>query len=205
MALSGSLKNINLNKNQIDMLRGYSKLILEANRNFNLIAKSTEELIWERHIHDSAQLAGLIPKNAKSFCDVGSGAGLPGLVIKIINKSLDCFLVEPIKKKADFLKSSAKGLGLDVTVAQENYENIKDGPILSADVITARALMPLKGLLKLFSNNIKNGHIGIFPKGRSWEKELNDAKKHWKIKYRLVTSETNKESKILIVEGLDKK
>ena len=67
MALSGSLKNINLNKNQIDMLRGYSKLILEANRNFNLIAKSTEELIWERHIHDSAQLAGLIPKNANLF------------------------------------------------------------------------------------------------------------------------------------------
>ena len=76
---------------------------------------------------------------------------------------------------------------------------------MSADVITARALMPLKGLLKLFSNNIKNGHIGIFHKGRSWEKELNDAKKHWKIKYILVTSETNKESKILIVEGLDKK
>ena len=102
LAFQNSFKDINLSASEVEALTGYSKLIIDANRGFNLIAKSTEELIWERHIHDSAQLASLIPKDAKSFCDVGSGAGLPGLVIKIINHSLDCFLVEPIKKKSDF-------------------------------------------------------------------------------------------------------
>ena len=90
-------------------------------------------------------------------------------------------------------------------MAQERYENIKENSILSADVITARALMPLKDLLKLFSNSIGKGSIGIFPKGKSWEKELNDAKDLWDIKYRLVASETNKESKIFIIEGLEEK
>lgn len=205
LALPNSFKDMSLNASEIGTLTQYSRLILDANRGFNLIAKSTEELIWERHIHDSAQLASLIPKDAKSFCDVGSGAGLPGLVIKIMNHSLDCFLVEPIKKKSDFLKFAAEKLGLEIVVAQERYENIKENSILSADVITARALMPLKDLLKLFSNSIGKGGIGIFPKGKSWEKELNDAKGLWDIKYRLVASETNKESKIFIIEGLEEK
>ena len=71
MALPNSFKDIGLSASEIEALTGYSKLILDANRGFNLIAKSTEELIWERHIHDSAQLVSLIPKDAKSFCDVG--------------------------------------------------------------------------------------------------------------------------------------
>lgn len=205
LAFQNSFKDINLSASEVEALTGYSKLIIDANRGFNLIAKSTEELIWERHIHDSAQLASLIPKDAKSFCDVGSGAGLPGLVIKIINHSLDCFLVEPIKKKSDFLKFAAEKLGLEIVVVQERYENIKENNILSADVITARALMPLKDLLKLFSDSIRKGGIGIFPKGKSWEKELNDAKDFWDIKYRLAASETNKDSKIFIIEGLEEK
>ena len=202
MNTSNILNELKLEKKEEAMLKHYSDLVLGANKEFNLISKNTESSILEGHIYDSAQLIDLFPNNTKSFCDVGSGAGFPGLVLKIIDSSLEGYLVEPIKKKADFLKNAAKQIGAEVNVIQEKYQNIKNTHALSSDIITARALMPLSGLLDLFSHNIIKGTIGIFPKGRSWEKEISDAQAHWKIDYNLFTSKTSKDSRIIIVDGL---
>ena len=189
-------------------LKVFADLVLEANKEINLIGKSTESTIWERHILDSLQLVNLIPGSATSFCDVGSGAGFPGIVIALLT-DLNGYLVEPIKKKADFLNGVVLRLGKEknltsIKIVQDIYENTKKVLPIDLDVVTARALMPLGDLCKLFFKNINSGAIGIFPKGRSWEKELNDAQKLWKIDFSLAISITNKESRIIIVEGLER-
>ena len=189
-------------------LKIFADLVLKANKEINLIGKSTESVIWERHILDSLQLVNLIPSSATSFCDVGSGAGFPGIVIALLT-DLNGYLIEPIKKKADFLNDVVSRLGKEknlahIRVVQDIYENTKKTLPTNLDVVTARALMPLVDLCELFFNNINTGTIGIFPKGKSWEKELNDAQKLWKIDYSLAISVTNKESRIVIVEGLEK-
>jgi 16S rRNA (guanine527-N7)-methyltransferase len=193
-------KNFSVASETNIQLSKYSSLVLLANKEMNLIAKSTEASIWERHIHDSAQLLKLFPEGAKSFCDVGSGAGFPGIVLKILDQSLNCFLVEPSKKKADFMKRTASSLDLTLNIAQKMYEDLENTPFCSTDIITARALMPLSRLLDLLSGPINNGAIGIFPKGRSWEKELTEAQKKWEIKHTSFPSETSTESRIIVIE-----
>ena len=88
MSISNTVNELKLGKKEEAMLKQYSGLVLDANKEFNLISKNTEYSIWERHIYDSAQLIDLFPKSTKSFCDVGSGAGFPGLVLKILDSSL---------------------------------------------------------------------------------------------------------------------
>ena len=95
-------KSVLITKEKQKNLETFSHLVLEANKEINLIGKSTESIIWERHILDSLQLVNLIPPSARTFCDVGSGAGFPGIVIALLT-DLNGYLVEPIKKKADFL------------------------------------------------------------------------------------------------------
>ena len=201
-------KGVLITKEKQKNLETFAHLVLEANKEINLIGKSTESIIWERHILDSLQLVNLIPRSARTFCDVGSGAGFPGIVIARLT-DLNGYLVEPIKKKADFLNDALLRLGREknlnsTRVVQDFYENTKKKIPTGVDVVTARALMPLVDLCELFFQNIKNGAIGIFPKGKSWEKELNNAQKFWKIEYFLAISTTNKESRIIIVEGLER-
>ena len=94
------------------IMNDYVDLIVDANKKFNLISKSTEKNIWDRHIADSAQLLNHLPNGTKTICDVGSGAGFPGIVLKIINMSLSITIVEPSKKKSEFLKFVSKELDL---------------------------------------------------------------------------------------------
>ena len=98
--------------------------VIRNNLNFNLISKSSELNIWNRHIIDSAQLLNFFPKELKSFIDIGSGAGFPGLVIKILNTSLEGHLVESNSKKANFLKNISKKIGIDINIHNERFENL---------------------------------------------------------------------------------
>ena len=100
-------------------LSNYVDLLIKANKNLNLISKSTENDIWERHILDSAQLINLFPSETKTVCDVGSGAGLPGVVLKIIRTSLNVTIVEPSKRKSDFIKYVSNELSLNLNVIQK--------------------------------------------------------------------------------------
>tara|TARA_Y100001936_G_C16012443_1_gene634449 strand:- start:708 stop:1340 length:633 start_codon:yes stop_codon:yes gene_type:complete len=185
------------NKN---FLSDYVDLIIKANKKFNLISKSTEKDIWERHILDSAQLINFLPYRTKTLCDVGSGAGLPGVVLKIIKMSLNVTIVEPSKRKSDFIKSVSDELGLNLKVIQEKYEDVKVDRKSFPKVITARALKPLDKLIDLFYRDLKLGTICIFPKGESWQSELESAQLKWDFSYSLETSITNKNSKIFIIK-----
>ena len=181
-------------------LSDYVDLLIKANKKLNLISKNTENDIWERHILDSAQLINLFPSKIKTVCDVGSGAGLPGVVLKIINMSLNVTIVEPSKRKSDFIKYVSDELGLNLNVIQEKYEDIQVDRKSFSKVITARALKPLDKLIPLFYNDLKLGAICIFPKGESWQSELKRTQLKWDINYSFETSITNKNSKIFIIK-----
>ena len=180
----------------------YIDLIIGTNKKFNLISKSTVNNIWDRHIIDSAQLLNHLPNGTKTICDVGSGAGFPGIVLKIINMSLNVTIVEPSKKKSEFLKFVSKELDLDLNIVQEKYENIKKDRMPFFDVITARALKPLDKLIHLFFEDLRQGSVCVFPKGENWQNELDLAQNNWLLQYSIENSITNKGSKIFIIKGV---
>lgn len=158
-------------------LERYAALLVEWNRKFNLVAPSTLPHIWSRHFLDSAQLLPLIPSGGreKFLTDLGSGAGFPGLVLGIMGVP-QVHLVESIGKKADFLRTVIAELGLNATVHQCRIEELED---FKADIVTARALAPLKDILPLAAPLLKKDGLCLFLKGQKADEELTESKKYW--------------------------
>ena len=144
----------------IPLLKEYWDLLLKWQKSVNLISSKTVEDGWNRHILDSAQLYFLLENQEHSLMDVGSGGGLPAVVIAILNKTLkgpltSITLVESDLKKSLFLQECARTLHLDFNVLPERIENIKQAP----DIITARAFAPLNKLLDLVRHNVSRETI----------------------------------------------
>ncbi len=159
----------------------------------NLVSAKSLPQLWERHILDSLQLAPLIPVDARTIVDVGSGAGFPGLILAILDR-WDVHLVESDTRKAVFLRDSARLCGVSATVHAVRIESLA-AP--KADVITARALAPVADLLKLTAGFRQSGTLHLFPKGRGAEAELTDAKKTWTLAVDRIPSLTDPDAVIL--------
>ena len=127
-------------------LKEYCDEVIKNNTSINLISKNTEDTIWNRHIIDSAQVVDIIPNEFNSFIDIGSGAGFPGIVVKLINNNLDATLVESNKKKAKFLKDTAEKIGIDVNIINKRFEDIKISNN-EETVILSRAVSSLNDLI----------------------------------------------------------
>ena len=158
-------------------------LLLQWQQHTNLIAASTEPLIWTRHIADSLQLLDLAP-DAKIWIDLGSGAGFPGLVIACAladTPGVHVHLVESIGKKAAFLREAARVCGAPAIIHAERIADFLKHAPPRIDAVTARALAPLNKLLGEASPLLKKGTIGLFPKGQDVATELTEAAKCWKI------------------------
>ena len=200
------IEKINVSRETIVELESFQNLVLEWNNKFNLISKSSEKDIWNRHIIDSLQLAEYIEKKSITLYDFGSGAGFPGIVLAIYAKhnSLDwqIKLIESIRKKADFLKEIKDNLKLNIEVINDRIENLK---IKKADVITSRALASLEKLFEYSLSFSKKDTQLIFPKGASWQTELETAQKKWSFDYKNYPSITNQESVILVIKNLRRK
>jgi 16S rRNA (guanine527-N7)-methyltransferase len=153
----------------------YAELLVEWNQKFNLIAPSTVSHIWSRHFLDSAQLLPMIAKDGKTLADLGSGAGFPGLVLSIMGIG-NVHLIESTGKKSDFLRAVIERLGLDAIVHQCRVEDLKG---FKADILTARALAPLKDLLFLASPLAKKDSLLLFLKGQKADVELTESRKYW--------------------------
>jgi len=179
-----------LNKNELEqkilpsvpLLKKYWNLLLLWQKSVNLISSKTIENGWERHILDSAQLYFFIENQQHTLMDVGSGGGLPAIVLAILNKELKgslnkIMLVESDLKKCLFLKECARQLCLNIDVQRERVENISFVP----DVLTARAFAPLKELLKLVEKNVSRETILILPKGKNVETELANLTGNWSV------------------------
>src|SRR5689334_23193896 len=125
-------------------LKAYADLLADWNARHNLVAKSTLPDLWHRHFLDSAQLAPLIPPEARTLADMGSGAGFPGLVLAVLRPELSVTLHEATTKKCAFLQAAADRMGIKVAIRNGRLEDLVPQPF---DVVTARALAPLPQLL----------------------------------------------------------
>jgi 16S rRNA (guanine527-N7)-methyltransferase len=187
-------------------LDAFVELLLARQSQLNLIAPSTIPTVWTRHIADSLQLIELAP-NAKTWIDLGSGAGFPGLVVAcaVADAGATVHLIESTKKKATFLSEAARHIGAPAQVHAVRIEDFVkkfEGP---ADVVTARALAPLTTLLGLARPLLKIGAVGLFPKGQDVEVELTQATKCWSFEPSFVPSKTNPQSRIVVVRSVEQR
>jgi len=190
-------KDLNFVDSSIEKLKQFTNLVLKQNKNYNLIAKSTENQIWERHILDSAQLVKFIDFNSKSLADLGTGAGFPGLVIEIFNKNkaFHVKLYEKSPVKRQFLEGAIKELRLKSTVLGD----VKD-EVLDSEIIVCRAFKKLDKVIQVSREIAKKPHKLIILKGQNAQEELNISLKTKKYPYKLEKSITNEESKIILMK-----
>ena len=168
----------------------FVEVLLEWQQRMNLIAPSTEPILWTRHIADLLQLLALAP-NAKRWADLGSGAGFPGLAVACAltdTPGAEVHLVESKTKKAAFLREAAKVTGAPAIVHGERIEDFVKHAPHQLDIVTARALAPLPDLLAAAYPLLKRGAVGLFPKGQDVDAELTEAAKCWNIQASLATS-----------------
>ena len=174
----------------------YAHLLRTAAAGQNLIASSTIGTLWERHLLDSAQLVRFETHRGASWIDIGSGAGLPGVVIAMLVEG-PMTLVEPRRLRAEFLAMVTAELGLAdrVTVACRNAEGI----VGQFDMITARAVAPLPKLLGLVQHLSHSGTRWVLPKGRTAKSELAEAQRSWHCAVSAEASRTDPQAAVLVL------
>jgi 16S rRNA (guanine527-N7)-methyltransferase len=171
----------------------------------NLVSPATLDEVWSRHIADSLQLADLAPE-ARTWLDLGSGAGFPGLVIALAiagRPGAQVHLVESNGRKCAFLRHAARATGAPVKVHEARIEAVAAGFAGKVDVVTARALAPLPQLLAWSQELLKSGAVGVFPKGRDARAELTEAEKSWRFNAELLPSRTDSEARIVRVTAFE--
>lgn len=193
------IKQFPVPRETIHRLESYADLLISWNERFNLVAASTLPQLWTRHFLDSAQLTAHIPSSASSIADMGSGAGLPGLILAILCPQGEVHLIESTGKKADFLRLVATELALKVVVHQERIEAIRD---LQVDIVTARALKALPELLSYAKPLLKKDSFCLFPKGKNADAELTAAKKYWTFACERHQSQSDSSGSILKISDI---
>lgn len=177
------------------------EFLLEWQQRINLIASSTIPTLWTRHIADSLQLLDHAPQ-ARTWVDLGSGAGFPGLAIACAladRPQASVHLVESNGKKSNFLREAARLIGAPAIVHHVRIEDFVKKFDARPDVIAARALAPLSAILALAYPLSKTGAQGLFLKGQDVGSELTQASKYWKFEAVLLPSKTSPNSRIVSV------
>ncbi len=197
----------NVSRETLMELQDYSQSILNTNRKINLISSSTEKSINSRHIYDSAQSIDFIDKKDINVCtDLGSGAGLPSIVLGILMKSkkqgFKLIFYEKSYHKSNFLKEMAKKFKLEAQVIQKNIFEEKN---LVTDVIICRAFKPLPVIFEIATKNFKNFKYIVIYLGKSGKKILKEVSKNWKFNLEEMKSVTSEESLIVKISNLKKK
>ena len=181
-----------------ERLERYVDLLRRWNPRINLVGPESLQDVWRRHILDSGQLFRHLPASAQTLVDLGSGAGLPGLVLAIMGAA-GVHLVESDQRKAAFLREAARVTGTAVTLHAARVEAIE--PFV-ADVITARALAPLPNLLRLAAPFAGPGTVCLFLKGGDAEAELTAARRGWIMNLQVMASDSDPTGHILRLEEL---
>ena len=194
------LPDLNVSRETIFNFETYFNLLSQWNKAIALVQEKTLNEFATRHIIDSLQIASLIEELNSSIIDLGTGAGFPGLVLAMYGFS-NVTLVESIRKKTLFLNEVARLTNTNVTIKNERAEAINE----KFDFILSRACSSLTNLLLLMHNVSRETSTGIFHKGASVSKEIEEAKLKWTFDYELRDSVTDKEAKIIIVRNVGKK
>ena len=201
---AAALKLQNVSRETLQRLEQFVDLLLLWQQKTNLIAPSTIPFIWTRHVADSLQLLDHAPA-AKIWLDFGSGGGFPAIPIACAlaeRPGTMVHLVESNGKKAAFLREAVRVTGVRAQVHLERAEKFRLGPVESVDVVTARALSPLKLLCDQALPWIEKGTVALFPKGQDIDAELTEATKYWTIEAEVVPSKTSATGCIVIVRHL---
>ena len=171
-------KKFNVSRETIEKLKIYHKFLIEKNKTLNLIGKKTEKSIFSRHFKDSAQIYDLLDKKL-DIIDIGSGAGFPGIIVKILmeNESLNgnIILIEKSPKKSEFLRDLCIKLDLKVKIENRRLE-IYD--FLKNSTVVSRAFKSILDTIDILYRNIKNIKELVLLKGKTYQQEVDNAKKN---------------------------
>lgn len=189
---------LNVSRETYERLIAYCHQIEKWNRTINLVSKSSVDQIWQRHLLDSAQIyrfgapAGL-------WLDIGSGGGLPGIVMSILGA--DVVLVESDQRKSTFLRETARVLGLNLRVITDRVESISP---MVAKTLSARALAPLTTLLDYAKYHLDDSGVAVFSKGKSAAEEIAEARKAWRFDCEMHESLTDPLASVLVIKNIEK-
>ena len=203
-----SLNKINVSRETYLDFESYISMLLDKNQHINIISKKTAKIniIRERHIIDSAQAIDFVDLNSNTTYDLGSGGGMPGIVIAIIFKNLkkrmQFNLYEKSHHKSKFLKEVSKKLKLNTKVIQEDiFKSTK----LKSGTILARAFKPLPLVLELVHKNFSSYKNLVVFMGKNGKQVLKEASKNWDFEYKEKRSITSEDSFLLNIKNIKKK
>ena len=199
------LEPLDVSRETFPDLEEFRSLIIQKNKEINLISTNTEKISKERHIIDSAQILEFIDKNHKICTDIGSGSGLPGIVLAIIMKhkksDMMFHLYEKSFHKSNFLIEVSKRLNLKTKIFQKDIFKEKN---LLADTIVSRAFKPLPIILHLAQNNFKKFKNVVLFLGKNGKDLLEQALKEWEFEYIKKNSLTNPDSFLIKIKNIKK-
>ncbi|MDX2103112.1 MAG: 16S rRNA (guanine(527)-N(7))-methyltransferase RsmG [Alphaproteobacteria bacterium] len=188
-----------VSRETLDRLERYAETLRLWQTRINLVGPATVPVLWQRHMLDSVQLwPNLI--GCRRLCDLGSGAGFPGLVLAACGLS-DVHLIDSDQRKATFLRDAARVMGLVVSVDARRAEAV---PPLAADCVTARALAPLPDLLALVHRHLAPGGRAVLLKGERWADEVAAAQRHWRFTHTTRPSLVDPTGVVLVLESLSR-
>jgi len=199
------LEPLNVSRETFPELEEFRSLMLKKNKEINLISSNSEAISRERHIIDSAQIIDFIDINDKICTDIGSGSGLPGIVLAIIMKhkksNMQFHLYEKSYHKSIFLKDVSKKFDLNTKIFQKNIFEEKN---LNTDLIVARAFKPLPIILELANKSFAKFDNIILFMGKNGKEQFKDILSKWKFDYKEKKSLTSKESVLIKISNLKK-
>jgi len=202
------ISNLNVSRETCNEFEDLISMIQKKNEDINIISRNIYEkkAIRDRHIIDSAQIIDIVDLNSNTTCDLGTGGGMPGLIVAIIMKKLNnrmkINLFEKSYHKCAFLKEVSKKLNLNTEVIQKDIFTVKN---IETGTIMSRAFKPMPVILNLVNENFKKYKNIIFFMGNTGRKVLNDALKEWELDYEEKKSLTNDNSFILNIKKIRKK
>jgi 16S rRNA (guanine527-N7)-methyltransferase len=192
------VSHFNLNKMQIEKIEFFITSIINYNQHTNLVGKSTIENIWDRHVLDCLQLTKYISNKKLKILDLGTGAGLPGVLLSIIGYQ-NVLMIDSVKKKTDFVKKIVKELSLSAKIQNKRIEK---APTSQQDIILSRALAPLIKLLTYARMHSNKNTTSFFLKGRNVNNEIDKAMKEYFFDFKKIESISSGDGCILQVKNI---
>lgn len=190
-----------VSRETLHKLEIYVALLLKWQSKINLISNTTISDVWNRHVLDAIQLLNFYDHKSTTLLDIGTGAGIPGLLLAIAGNK-KTFLVESDTRKCVFLKEAARVTNCDVEIHNSRIENLKFQDI---DVITSRACANIHQLLTYASNFLSNNTVCLFPKGENYTKEVEEAQKTWHFSYDVFPSLSDSSGNIIKIYNITKR
>ena len=199
------IAGVDVSRETLERLSVFGDLVRKWTKKINLIARNDAEHIWDRHIVDSAQVWASAPAEWNHWVDIGSGGGFPAIILASIavekKPEARFTLIESDQRKATFLRTAIRELGLNATVLDDRIEL---APSQNADVISARALASLTILLGFAERHLAPTGVAVFQKGKTADDEIIEAKQTWAFDYNKVPSITNGDACVISIKGFSR-